>query len=176
MAQSSPHPSPFQATLILVALVPLIGIFIALGTAARIADHLFIGFTFICYWNGMKAGAPADFLPALLGSLGGLGMAWLDHVLPAAYGTSGAVGGGLAIALSVYLLIRRQATAVVNSAFMLLLTVSSSFAFKTSADYAAGAEAIGLAAAYAGILECVRRGIAGRRARARKAMAAWPRN
>lgn len=142
--------SPMRAILVLVALVPIIGLLLALANMAGVSDFMFAGFLFILYWMGLKGGAPGEYLPALAGSLGGLSLAFLMSLLPSALGTPGAVLGGIGLALSVYLLIRGQASWIANNAFMIMLTVASSIAFKTQGDYAAAAIAICLSAAYVG--------------------------
>lgn len=144
--------SPLRALIILVALVPIIGILIALGYFAGVSDYLFAGFIFILYWMGVKGGASSEYAPALAGSLGGVGLAYLLHSLPNLLGTTGGVLAGLGLALSIYLLIRGQFPLLINNAFMLQLTVGASIAFDTTEDYAAAAVSIALAATYAGAL------------------------
>lgn len=165
MTEQTPPPSaasavtPIQAVITLIALVPLVGCLLAIGQMVGIADFLFAGFLFVLYWTGIKGMVPHEFAPALLGSLGGLGLAYLIHVLPALFGISGSVLASAALGLSIYLLIRGQASIVINYAFMLLLTVATSFAFKADTHYGAAAASIILAAAYTGALVLIGRAV-----------------
>lgn len=140
------------ALAMLVALVPLIALFMWLAATLGIAKFQFAGFLFILYWTGIKGMAPAAFWPSLLGFLGGLALAFLVHVLPPMLGTVGFAIVGLGVALATWLLIREQAAMLVNHAFMVMLTIGTSPAFGARGDYAAAAIAILLGALYAGAL------------------------
>ncbi|MCK0530683.1 hypothetical protein [Sphingobium agri] len=159
--------TPLQAVIILVALVPLIGLLLAIGQMIGVSEFLFAGFLFVLYWTGIKGMAPKEFAPALAGSLGGLGLAYLVHALPAHLGIVGGVLAGAALALSIYLLIRGQASVMINYAFMLLLTVGTSLAFKDDAHYAAAAASIILAGAYTGALALVGKAASSRSSKAK---------
>ena len=165
-APQTPQASVLQAVLIVVALVPLLGALIAMGTMIGVANFLFAGYIFLLYWTGMKAMAPAEFLPALVGALGGLGLAYLVHELPVAFGVPGFAVAMAGVAGSIYLLIRGQAAVLVNYAFMLLLTIGTCAAFTTDADYAAAAAAIVLAALYSGGIVLLGMTIMSRKAKA----------
>lgn len=151
-----------QAIIILIALVPLIGCLLFFGQMIDVADFLFSGFLFILYWTGIKGMASNEFAPALVGALGGLGLAYLIHALPALFGAPGAILAGTALGLSIYFLIRGQASMLFNYAFMLLLTVATSVAFKAATHYAAAAASIILAAAYTGALVLIGKAVSSR--------------
>lgn len=163
---ATPAPGPMIAIIVVVALIPLIGALMFLATQIGVIDFLFAGFLFILYWAGIKAMAPHEFAPALVGSLGGLGMAYLLHALPLMFGIAGAVVAGLAVALSIYLIVRQQVPMLINNAFMLLLTVGTSFAFAADLHFGAAAAAILLAAAYTGGLVLIGRAVASRNSKA----------
>lgn len=146
----SGHPTPMQAAVMLIALVPIIGLFMIIGSALGAAHYLFVGFVFILYWTGMKAMQPEEFAPALLGCLGGLGLAYLLHVLPAMMGMAGMIIAAAGVAIAVYLLILGRAGLLINNAFMLLLTLGNPIVFERDADFATAAIAIVAAAIYAG--------------------------
>ena len=148
--RQSTHPAPAQAVLVILALVPIIGIFYAIGSALGVASFLFFGFIFVLYWAGIKGMNPAEFAPALCGSLGGLGMAFLLHSLPTVLGMAGMAIAVTGVVVAIYLLIRGQASLIVNNAFMLLLTLGNPIIFERDADFAAAAVAIVTAAAYVG--------------------------
>ena len=151
----------------ILALVPIIGIFFAIGSALGVASFLFVGFLFILYWAGIKGMDPSEFAPALGGCLGGLGLAFLLHSLPTVLGMVGMAIALAGVVVAIYLLIRGQATLIVNNAFMLLLTLGNPMIFEKDADFAAGAVAILAAAAYAGSLAfLLKRLSGGRRAKA----------
>ena len=158
--------TPLQAIIILVALVPLVGCLVVLGQMIGVAEFLFAGFLFVLYWTGIKRMASQEFAPGLVGSLGGLGLAYLIHTLPAHLGFFGGVLAGAALALSIYLLIRGQASMLINYAFMLLLTVATSVAFKDDSHYAAAAASILLAGAYTGALALIGKTISSRSSKA----------
>ncbi|WP_420382606.1 hypothetical protein [Novosphingobium sp.] len=153
---TAPAIGPMAGFAILVALVPLIAGYIALGVMAdrflpvriNVSEYLFTGFLFSLYWGGIKQMAPTQFCPAMAGSLGGIGTAYLSFALPPVLGPAGSVIALFVIALSVYLLIRNKCTSLINNAFMLLLTVGTCKAFERNTDYIAGAFTIVLAAAY----------------------------
>jgi len=148
----SPHPAPAQAVALIIALVPIIGLFFAIGSALGVTHFLFVGFVFILYWTGIKGMEPSEFAPALFGCLGGLGLAYLLHSLPVALGMAGMAIALAGVVIAVYLLIRGQAGLLINNAFMLLLTLGNPIVFERDADFAAAAIAILAAAAYAGAL------------------------
>jgi len=163
----APAIKPLQTVIILVALVPLIGFLLIVGQMIGVAEFLFAGFLFVLYWTGIKGMAQQEFAPALVGSLGGLGLAYLIHVLPAHLGVVGGLLAGAALALSIYLLIRGQASMLINYAFMLLLTVGTSFAFREGTHYAAAAASIILAGAYTGTLALIGRAASSRSSKAK---------
>lgn len=150
MPEGKSHPAPAQAALIILILVPVIGLFLVLGSALGVAPFLFVGFVFILYWTAIKGAEPAEFAPALFGCLGGLGLAYLLHILPTLFGIAGMITAGAGIVASVYLLIRGQVSVLVNPAFMLLLTLGNPIVFERDSDFAAAAVAIVAAAIYAG--------------------------
>lgn len=146
----SGHPRPMQAAAILIALVPIIGLFMIIGSALGVAQYLFVGFVFILYWTGIKGMQPGEFAPALLGCLGGLGLAYLLHALPAMMGMAGMIIAATGVAIAVYLLILGRAGLLFNNAFMLLLTLGNPIVFDRDSDFATAAIAIVAAAIYAG--------------------------
>jgi hypothetical protein len=158
--------SPMQALIILVAIVPIIAGLIVLSQVAGVGKFLFVGFVFVLYWTGIKAMAPAEFVPSLAGALGGLALAYLIHALPPAFGLAGVILVAAAILLAIYLLVLGRASVLINNAFMLVLTVATCSAFKTDRDYAAAAIAIIISALYAGGLVFGAKAMSSRRAKA----------
>lgn len=163
---ATPAVTPIQAVITVIAIIPLIGVLTVMANMIGVVDFLFMGFLFLLYWAGIKGMAPREFVPALLGSLGGLGLAYLIHALPVAVGVAGTVAASALVALSIYLIVRGQAAIMINYAFMLLLTVGTSLAFEADAHYAAAAGSIILTAAYAGGLMLLGRVVSARSGKA----------
>ncbi len=159
-----------QALVITLVLIPLIGIYIAIGASIGIAP-LFAGFLFILYWTSFKHMATSELLPGITGSLAGLGIASLLHTLPIQFGTVGMVVPLLLILVSIYLLIRNMVPFVVNSAMMLFLTIGTIPELQ-AVPFIELAGSVLLGAAYAGGLYLlITRVVAARAARAHRPMA-----
>jgi len=148
-ATSAPQVPIINAIVTGIALVPLVAAYLFLTSMAGIPLFAFAGFLFLLYWTGIKQCATAEFLPSLLGSLGGTVLGYLVGALPLMMGNVGLVIVALLVGGSLYLLVRNQAYIFVNHAFMLFLTIGTSFAFKAQVDYIAAVVAILIAAAYA---------------------------
>ena len=146
---SEAHPGPLQALLILVVMVPVIGALLALAGALHV-EHMFAGFLFVLYWAGIKGFAGSEFMPALLGSLCGLGTAWLVYYLPKTYGSTGGIVLMAIIALIIYLLVWHKLSVIINNAHMLMLTVCAMPALQGTEHTIDMATAVLLSAAYAG--------------------------
>lgn len=154
--------SVVNALVVVIAVVPLVAIYLFFAAQLDVMPFAFIGFTFILYWTGIKHAAPAEFLPALAGSLGGLLTAYLVGVLPATFGTAGVVLIAIMIGGAIFLLVRGQFHFLVNNAFMLFLTLGTSLAFKTQDHFQAGAVAVLIAAIYTGALMLIAKAISSR--------------
>lgn len=120
------HTAPTPLKGLLILLVVVVGIAAYIGFAYSLGlTILYGGFFFAFYWTGLKGAALAEFWPSVIGAMGGIGLAWLLHILPAQYGAAGsAVAIGLVL-LSVYLLIMGWLGLFINQAFMLFLTVAT---------------------------------------------------
>lgn len=167
----SPRISVANAIIIVIAVVPFVALYVFLATQFNVMTYAFAGFMFIFYWTAIKQAAPAEFLPSLVGSLGGLLTAFLVTALPAVLGTAGLIIVALLIGASIFLLARGQAYLLVNNAFMLFLTLGTSLAFKTQEHFEAGAIAILIAAIYTGGLLLIAKAIS---SRSRKAQTIEP--
>lgn len=156
--------TPLQTIGILIALIPGLAPLLYAGHVLGVGDFMFIGFIFVTFWMGVQHAAPQEFAPALLGCFAGLAQGFALKVVPAEYGTAGAVIGGLSLALTLYLLIRKQMPLLFNQAFALTLAVAASFSFDAAADYVASGIALGLCGAYAGGLVLLGKVMAARKA------------
>ena len=106
---------------VVIAVAGLIGIAMALKLTA-----LYAGFLFVLYWSGLCHAKLEEFAPALIGSLGGLAMAYGLHELPLALGENAGLGLALGlILLAIYALIMGWAPLLVNHAAMLFLAIGT---------------------------------------------------
>lgn len=133
---------------VIVAVAALVGIGVALDLSA-----LYGGFLFVLYWAGLNHAAPDKFLPSLVGSLGGLVLAYALKTLPITLGS----GIGMAVALAlvllaIYAIIMGWVPVLVNNAFMLFLTVGTIPALQEGVTLSQMARAVVVAALYTGAL------------------------
>lgn len=147
--EAPPRIGAMQALIVTLVLIPLIAAYLAIGTAIGL-EPLFAGFLFSLYWGAFKGMALPEFWPALAGSLAGLGLAALMHILPLHIGVAGMAIALLAIVAAVYLYILQAWPLVANHALLLFLTVGTIPALQAQADFAAMAAAVLLGAAYCG--------------------------
>jgi hypothetical protein len=163
MAETSPPspPTPFQGMVVVAAVIVGIVVYLALCTQLRLASP-YTGFLFLFYWTGLKQAAAREYLPALLGALGGVALAFLLYALPPMVGTAGFAIALLAICTAIYALVMGWLPLVVNNAMMLLLTVGTIEVIQKAADFTGMAASILLAAALAGLLLLVARVMARR--------------
>lgn len=138
---------PLKALLVLLALIIIIGSYIAIASALG-TGSIFAGFLFALYWTGLKDARQEEFLPAALGAIGGVAMAWLMHALGAVPGVAGQLTV-LGVALvAVYCLLAGLFPVVINLCFMLFLTVATIPVVATQADFSGMIIATLLAMAY----------------------------
>ena len=123
-ATATAKPTPVQALGVVAAVVVLVALYLMIGAALQIVP-LYAGFFFLLYWSSMRQMGADEFLPAVVGSLGGLGTGWLLHVAPTAYGTAGLVAMLVLISVAIYLQVRGELVMLVNPGFMLFLTLAT---------------------------------------------------
>ena len=145
---------------VVIAVAGLIGIAMALKLTA-----LYAGFLFVLYWSGLCHAKLEEFAPALIGSLGGLAMAYGLHELPLALGENAGLGLALGlILLAIYALIMGWARILVNNAFMLFLTVGTIPVLTSEVVHGDAALAVLVLAAYVGALVLIGKKLASRSA------------
>lgn len=133
---------------VIVAVAALVGIGMALELSA-----LYGGFLFVLYWTGFCHAEIDKFLPAVVGSLGGLVLAYALKALPVMLGGSaGMVLALLLILLAIYAIIMGWVPMLVNNAFMLFLTVGTIPALQQDVTLSQMARAVVIAAVYVGAL------------------------
>jgi hypothetical protein len=121
---SFPPPTVLSTLLTMIGLIPGIGLLMLIFKETGIT-HYYLGFLFMIYWGAIMQMALPAFVPALLGSLTGMTIAWLPLGLlpiigPTAYGVS-----MIAIAALLFCFLRGHIRVVVNIATMLFLTMSA---------------------------------------------------
>lgn len=107
---------------------------IMLGTALHLTS-LYAGFLFLWYWSSVQHLDMKAILPSLVGALIGVGLGFLVHYLPEAYGTAGLVSALAAILIALYLTVIERVPFAFNSATMLYLTVIGAPAILTTTDF-----------------------------------------
>ncbi|HEX7857749.1 MAG TPA: hypothetical protein VF503_29070 [Sphingobium sp.] len=159
-----PAPSVLVTLAMLAAIVPfvagMIGLFVLTG-----AGFPYFGFLFILYWAGVMRLEPAEFLPSVLGSLCGIGLAWLLIALPSIAGLPRQVIGGVALAGTLFCLLRGQAHIIINNAVMLFLTVSAISELEIAKNVWMMVASTLIGAAYMGILVFTMRAVGKRASR-----------
>lgn len=141
---SAPKAAMITAAIIVLVAI-LVGIYVALGIEA-----MYAGFLFSLYWGAVKHVDLKEFLPSLVGSLGGLALAAGLHHLPQLYGTPALVAALVAIILAIYAQIRNSVPFLVNTAFMLYLTIGTIPAVGAREDYPGMAYSLVIGAAFCG--------------------------
>ena len=156
--------TPLKGIAVLGGVIVAVAALVAIGIALHL-NALYAGFLFVLYWTGLCHAKVDDFAPALIGSLGGIAMAYGLHALPAALGeVAGMVLALGLVLLAVYALIMRWATILVNNAFMLFLTVGSIPMLMDTATLGDMALAVVVSAAYVGVLVLIGKTLASRAA------------
>lgn len=115
-------PSAKMAALMVLGTVPFVGLLLTIYHLLGITT-INLGFLFMLYWLGILGQSMKEFVPSLLGALGGIGMGWVLLGLPAIAGPVATYGGAAVMALIIFFFIRGQFRFIINNAMMLYLTV-----------------------------------------------------
>lgn len=144
-----------------------VGVALFVGAAWMLGiAPLYAGFLFLLYFGSIKQGVPRELPAALIGALGGVSLAALLHILPAQFGTAGIVAIAVLLFAAVYASLVGWVPLLINTSFMIYLTVVAIPAVQAQADFLGIAGAILLAAAFAGALILInKRGEAGKAVR-----------
>lgn len=145
-----PPPTARRALLMLPAIVTVVVGFIALCGVLGLKSP-FVGFFFAIYWAGIRHAAWPEFLPALIGGLAGLATAWAVH-LAVPQGMPMLAGVIALILVAIFLDLVRWVPMVVNTSFMIFLTLAAAPPVMMQADFGGMAIALLLAAAYFGAI------------------------
>ena len=154
--------TPIKGLIVLAGVVVAVAALIGIATALQLSA-LYAGFLFALYWTGVCHTAMDKFLPTLVGSLGGLALAYALTALPLQLGAT--LGMALALGLvllAIYALIMGWVPMLVNYAFMLFLTVGSIPELHGEATLGAMAWAVIVAAVYLWVLVTLGKKLASR--------------
>lgn len=143
---------PVKGLGVLLGVIVAVAALVAIGMALELSA-LYGGFLFVLYWTGFCHADVSKFVPAVVGSLGGLLLAYALKAVPLMLG--GPVGMALALALvllAIYAIIMGWVPVLVNNAFMLFLTVGTIPALQQDVTLSQMARAVVVAAIYVGVL------------------------
>lgn len=146
--------TPVKGLVVLVCVIMATAAYIGIAMGLGIVP-LYAGFIFSLYYGGFKESDTSELPGALVGSLGGVLLATLLHVLPHDLGNIGIGIVGVLILGSVYALMMGWAAILFNYAFMLMLTVATIPTVQTEARFLGIACSILLAAAMLGGLPMI---------------------
>ncbi|QZP09157.1 hypothetical protein [Caenibius sp. WL] len=157
--------TPLKGLFVLAGVVGVVAVLVGIGILLQL-PALYAGFLFALYWTGLFHAEADKFLPSLIGSLGGLALAYALTALPASLGeTAGVAIAALLVLLAIYAIIMKWLPVLINYAFMLFLTVGSIPALHNDTTLWAMACAVIVAAAYTGALVFGGKKLAARSAR-----------
>lgn len=147
--QSASAMTPAKGLLVLLGVVVVVGGFIGLNAALGIKEF-WGGFLFLLYWTGIEHGKFEKLPGLIVGSLFGLGLAYLLLALPLWLGEPGGLVFLGLILVVVYCQIMGWLSLAVNMAAMLFLTVGTIPAVQGGADFAGALAALLLGIVYFG--------------------------
>lgn len=127
--------SPGKALLVLLAVIVVIGIYIAIATILNLTE-MWAGFLFLLYWSLMEEAKPERLTPSIIGAFVGMGTASMMALLPPLLGMGpGMAVFGVTVLVLVYAIIIGWAPVAVNAATMLFLTVGTVPHLEANANY-----------------------------------------
>lgn len=133
--------TPGKGLLVLLAIVVVIGAFLALNHAIGI-HNVWAAFLFLLYWAGIEHASLEKMPSCVVGAALGLFMGFLLKMLPGWLGDTGMLVFLGAILVLVYFQVMSWAVTAVNMATMLFLTVAAIPAVQTEVDFGDAARAL----------------------------------
>lgn len=135
--ETAATPGPLAAIAITFIIIALIVAWIAIAIGALgMSDTTLVGaFMFLWYWANNEQMQFNRLVPAMLGSLVGIGIAWLLWYGPAAHGGAGLAGALGVLILALYLDITKVLPIAVNTATMLFLTLAAAPLIQLQVDW-----------------------------------------
>ena len=139
---------------VLLGVIVGVAALVAIGMALELSA-LYGGFLFVLYWTGLCHADTTKFVPSVIGSLGGLTLAYALKSLPLMMGPAGMALALALVLLAIYAIIMGWVPMLVNNAFMLFLTVGTIPALQEGVTLSQMARAVVVAAIYVGLLVLV---------------------
>lgn len=121
----APPPGPLAGLAILLIVVVLIVAWIAIGLQFMADTSLVGGFMLLWFWANNGQLEIRRLAPAIVGSVVGIGVAWLLVYAPTHFGGAGLALGLAALLLALYLDIIKTVPMLVNNATMLFITLAA---------------------------------------------------
>lgn len=135
--EAAATPGPLAAIAITAIIVVLIVAWIAIAVGALgMSDTTLVGaFMFLWYWANNEQLQFGRLVPAMLGSLVGIWIAWLLWYGPAAYGGAGLAGALGVLIVALYLDVTKMVPIAINTATMLFLTLAAAPLIQLRVDW-----------------------------------------
>lgn len=130
-----PPPGPIAGLVVLLIAVVLLVVWIVIAVQFLSDTVLVGGFMLLWYWANNGQLDIRRFPAALIGSLVGIGIAWLLVYAPAHFGGAGLAIGIGALLLALYLDIIKALPLVVNNATMLFVTLAAAPLIQLHVDW-----------------------------------------
>ena len=146
--------TPVKGIGVLLGVIVAVAALVAIGMALELSA-LYGGFLFVLYWTGLCHADTTKFVPSVIGSLGGLTLAYALKSLPLMMGPAGMALALALVLLAIYAIIMGWVPMLVNNAFMLFLTVGTIPALQEGVTLSQMARAVVVAAIYVGLLVLV---------------------
>ena len=143
--------TPGKGMLVLLAIIVVIGAFLALNHAIGI-QNVWAAFLFLLYWAGIEHANSEKMLPCVVGAALGLLMGFLLKMLPLCLGEPGSLVFLGAVLVLVYFQVMGWATTAVNMVTMLFLTATTIPAIQADVDFGDAALALVLGIIFFGAL------------------------
>lgn len=143
--------TPGKGLLVLLAIIVVIGAFLALNHAIGI-HNVWAAFLFLLYWAGIEHASLEKMAPCVVGAALGLFMGFLLKMLPGWLGDTGMVVFLGAVLVLVYFQVMGWAVTAVNMVTMLFLTITTIPAIQTEVDFGDAARALVLGVIFFGAL------------------------
>jgi hypothetical protein len=147
---------PLMTVLLLLGVILVVGGLLSLyGALGFSIGMTAFGSLFLLYWAGLQHQAWPDFVPALIGGLVGIGLAWLLLTGPQLWGTAGAVAGFAVLGVALYFYLRGEVRLVVNNATMLILLVATIPELRVGDNALRMAASLAIGAAWIGVISWI---------------------
>lgn len=136
-SQAEAPPGPIAGIAVTLIVVGLIVGWIIIGSAVFDAkgETFFASFLLLWFWANNEKLDIKRLPSATFGALFGIGLAWMMHALPAAYGSTGLVVALLAVVVALYVQTCNFVPLIVNASAMLFLTVAAAPLIMTKVDW-----------------------------------------